>query len=303
MQACNLLGYSPQAYYKPQALKRELVGLEVSLKQAVAQERLQCPGIGCRLIYQKHSSHLPVGRDKAVAIMRDLNLMVRPKRKYVRTTEAGLRIFDNLLVERQLSGINEVWQSDMTYYQSGKKTYYLIFITDVYSQRILGYEAYERAFGENFAAVLHQAILLRKKQGELYCWALILHSDGGKQYEAACFRALCLTYHIRQSMCIYSWENPYAEKTNDLIKNRYLQHWKPDNLTKLRQCLKNAVEDHNKNQPKSALGGLSPVDFEKTLSNDQFPKTSYTLKLKPSNPTVRINRLNLSNNKDPNVTT
>lgn len=285
---CNLLGFSRQAYYKPQALKKELVGLKVSLKQTVEKERQLCPGKGCRAIYYNNAEHLPVGRDKAEQIMREQGLMIRSKNKYIRTTQAGKRVFDNLLINRVVNGINQVWQADMSYLIVRQKTYYLIFITDVYSQRILGYGAYQRAFAEHFVEVLKKAIRLRRSQRHSLK-GLIHHSDGGKQYESTIYKALCQKNEIRQSMCYYSWENPYAEKTNDLIKNRYLKYWKPENTQELEASLRNAVDDHNANQVKQALGRLSPMDFEENLKNLDLPNTSYELELKPSLPTTKYN--------------
>lgn len=293
---CSLLGFSRQAYYKPQAGQKELVGLAFKLRQTVEQERRHCPGKGCRAIYYDNADNLPIGRDKAEWLMREQGLMIILKSKYVRTTQAGRRIFDNLLVERVVTYINQVWQADMSYLIIGQKTFYLMFITDVYSQRILGYGAYQRAFAEHFAEVLKKAIGLRKKQ-RFSLEGLIHHSDGGKQYEASLYMNLCQKNKIRQSMCYYSWENPYAEKTNDLIKNRYLKYWKPNNIQELTTHLKNAVEDHNRNQSKQALGNLSPVDFEETLKEPDLNNNRYQLNLKPSLPTTKIKVITLKCNQ------
>lgn len=289
-QASRILGFSRQAYYKPQALKREPLGLETHLSQLVRQERVHCPGKGCRSIYNKHADILLIGRDKAEQIMFKMGLKLAKRSKYVRTTQAGRRVFKNLLIDQMVTDINQVWQCDMTYYQVNKSAYYLIFITDVYSQRIVGHGVYERCFAQNFAKVLLKAIKTRKKENQ-NIESLIHHSDGGKQYEANCYRKICEENNIQQSMCYYSWENPYAEKTNDLIKNRYLSYWKPSNLKELKEMCNSAVLDHNQVQPKKALRNLSPIDFEKTLSTTQKDQINYILELKPSQPKTITNRL------------
>lgn len=161
--AANLLGFSRQAYYKTPAtpaLANELIADQ--LKTYVARERVACPGKGCRSIYQDHASELNIGRDKAELFMRGLGLNIRKSTKYVRTTESGLRLFNNLLVEQSLTKINQVWQCDMTYYIHSHKTFYIMFITDAYSQNVVGYGAYERAFSSHFQEVLQQAIKRRK---------------------------------------------------------------------------------------------------------------------------------------------
>jgi len=291
---CEVLGYSRQAYYKPQAPEEDPIEIRMKIKEITLKERKGCPGKGCRAIYNNNATSIEVGRDKAERMMLEMALGVRKPSKYVRTTEAGMRLFDNLLVEKEVTGLNQVWQSDMTYYQIGSRNYYLIFIVDVYSQNIVGSGAYSRAYSENFCQVLKGAIELRKRQG-YRMKGLIFHSDGGKQYEARDFRAICNGHGIIQSMCYYSWENPYAEKTNDIIKNRYLKQWNPMNYKELSQLLINAVQDHNKNQPKKVLGGVSPMDFENGLQHKTSGQENYTLKLKPENPRTKFSKFEFIN--------
>lgn len=264
------------------------------IRKSVYQERNLCPGIGCRSIYYKRSDEICIGRDKTEQLMKELGLYVRKPSKYVRTTKAGARTFDNLLVEKDVTGINQVWQADMTYYIHGKKKYYIMLITDVYSQRIVGHGAYKRAFAENFDEVLRRAIKGRKREGYTL-EKLIHHSDGGSQYDSTVYMKTCKRNKIKQSMCYYSWENPYAEKSNDLIKNMYLSYWKPSGDSEIVEALDMAVDNHNRYQVKDSLGKLPPIDFEKTLLSGQ-DKTSLELKLKPRQPRTKLNRLNLNYN-------
>lgn len=296
------MGYSRQAYYKPQVLKRSLKGLEADLKQRVLRIRKDCPGKGCRAIYNDHLKSFPLGRDRSEELMKKLNLNLPKRNKYIRSTESGLRLFDNLLKNRRVTAINQVWQSDMTMIRYKFKWYYLIFITDVYSQRVVGWGAYERAYAENFMEVLKQAINLRKKEG-YSLKDMVHHSDGGKQYEAGCYREVCDKYEIKQSMCFYSWENPYAEKTNDLIKNRYLKYWSPENLIKVRSCLEKAIRDHNVNQKKKGLGRLTPVEYERHIQHINQRDTQRILNLKPSNPRQKKNKSKFVYNQDLKVST
>ncbi|WP_421753026.1 transposase [Croceimicrobium sp.] len=292
-RSCHLLGFSRQAYYKPQALRRELVGLEDGLRSLILSARVACPGLGCRPIYYAHADQLSIGRDKFEALAAELGLQVKRNTRYIRTTKSDQRKFDNLLIDKQVRSINEVWQADMTYYLNGSKCYYLMFITDVYSQRILGYGAYSRANAVHFKEVLKQAIATRKKAGYTNLSGLIHHSDGGRQYEERSYREYCKGKGLKQSMCYYSWENPYAEKTNDLIKNRYLNYWKPTNLHELRLCLKQAVEHHNKFQQKRVLNNSTPIDFEWKIKSMESSPSSYTLNLKPSKPRTKNKKYKL----------
>lgn len=287
---CRLFGYSRQAYYKPQTIRIQDNRLKSILKEEVLKARVKCPGKGCRDIYSEIADKLPIGRDQALKMMQELKLGVKEKSKYHRTTESGKRIFDNLLTDLVITRVNQVWQADMTYIKVGINTYYLIFITDVYSQHILGYGAFKRAFSECFTEVLNQAIQLRLNLGD-QLKGLIHHSDGGKQYESHLYQNTCNKYNITQSMCYYSWENPYAEKTNDLIKNRYLKYWRPINFSELKELLSKAVLDHNLNQKKDALNRSSPLDFENRLRKEKRNQASYNLMLKPRRPRTKNKRI------------
>jgi putative transposase len=84
-------------------------------------------------------------------------------------------------------------------------------------------------------------------------------------------------------MHMYSYENPYAEKTNDLINNGYLNSWKPRTLGELKECQRKAVKDLNTHRRKQALGNISPGQFRTILKKEKNVAT-YTLELKPRMP-------------------
>lgn len=105
---------------------------------------------------------------------------------------------------------------------------YTIYLTAVYSQEIVGYGAYSTNQAINYVEVMRQAIRRAKSNGQSLK-GLIHHSDGRKEYESVLYKTLCNSHDIKQSMCMYSYENPYAEKTNDLINNGYLNIWRPNN--------------------------------------------------------------------------
>lgn len=281
--ACEILGVTPQAFYKSSKPKAELDHQLIRLANAqVLKARKKCPTLGCRSMYEDFGGLLPIGRDKSITLFMSLGYRVRYPKRYGKATESGTREFANLLVQRSVDGINQVWQADMAHYLYGNTKMYTIYITDVYSQEIVGRGAFDSNIAENYEQVLKQAV--RKAKSDGYSLAeLIHHSDGGKQYESKLYKALCTKNGIEQSMCVYSYENPYAEKTNDLINNGYLNIWRPKTLKKLIHLQALAVKDHNTERRKKVLGKLSPVQFRARLKNDNG-QAQYTLKLKPRIP-------------------
>ncbi len=263
----------------------------VKLRNQAEHERKKCPTRSCRKIYEYSTAPLPLGRDRCIRLLMNMGYRVLFPKRFGKATQAGSRMFPNLLVEKSVTEINQVWQADMAHYLYGDQKYYTMYITDVYNQEIIGYGAYDTNEAINYRDVLKKAITKRESPSCLL-HDLIHHSDGGKQYESTVYTELCTQKGIKQSMCMYSYENPYAEKTNDLINNGYLNIWRPKTLKDLQQCQKKAVTDHNKNSRKSKLGKTSPIDFRINLKNS---KTSYTLDLKPKNPEQPRKVLSLSN--------
>lgn len=280
--ACQVLGVTRQAYYKKPLAKARLDDHVMEfVTNELVKARVKCPTRGCRSMYGDFGDHLPIGRDKSIELFMDLGYRVKYPKRYGKATDSGSRAFPNLLVNKDVTGINQVWQADMAHYLYGDTKLYTMYITDVYNQEIVGFGAYDSNVAQNYAQVLDQAIAQAKRGKCLK--GLIHHSDGGKQYESEVYVSVCRTSEIEQSMCMYSYENPYAEKTNDLINNGYLNVWKPRTLGQLKQCQADAVIDHNMRRKKKALGNISPVEF-RTRINKEGSATSYILKLKPRTP-------------------
>lgn len=245
--------------------------------------RKRNPTKGCRAIYESSGPQWPIGRDKSIELMMSYGYRVKYPKSYKRATQAGNREFENLLVQKEVTGINQVWQADMAYYLHGESRFYTMYITDVYSQEIVGYGAYNTNIASNYSQVLSSAIRRQRKYTN-GLQQLIHHSDGGKQYESLLYKDLCIRNGIKQSMCIYSYENPYAEKTNDLINNGYLNKWKPKTLVQLKQQQAKAVMDHNLNSRKKVLKRLSPLSFKSQYLKNKPGMDIHLLMLKPSNP-------------------
>ena len=286
------MGFSRQAYYQNTTDNEDKDNLVLAeLQKKVNAQRKDCPTRGCRAMYERFGDSIAYGRDKCIKMMMQSGFRVKYPKRYGRATQSGTREFPNLLVNKTVTGINQVWQADMAHYQYGDRKYYDIYITDVYSQEIVGYGAFSSNIALNYAQVLSNAIRSQSKfTGSLE--GLIHHSDGGKQYESIYYKDLCSQYNIQQSMCMYSYENPYAEKTNDLIHNGYLNTWRPKNLQQLRKCQKKAVLDHNHNSKKKKLGNLSPLKFKSVILNNQLCPNAYHLMLKPTNPVQPRERIN-----------
>jgi transposase InsO family protein len=145
------------------------------------------------------------------------------------------------------------------------KFYYLTFILDAYSRRIVGHKVSQRLFTEQTTLpALEMALNTRKNQ---LLGGLIFHSDGGGQFYDKAFLKLTKNVGILNSMCEYAWENGKAERINGVIKNNYLKHRKIENYSHLVKEVDRSVSLYNHDKPHIKLKRLSPITFENKILN------------------------------------
>lgn len=249
-----------------QRLARQLQELEEKeqLRQIVDQVRIDHPTMGARALYVKICPKT-MGRDRFYKWYHSNGFTVKPIKNWRRTTDSsGVIRFNNLVGRLELNGVNQVWVSDITYYELDGKFYYLTFVMDQYSRKIKGFYASRDLTTEQTTIPALKMALRYLQPGQ----KPILHSDGGGQYYSRSFLALTAN-NFRNSMGESAYENPHAERLNGTIKNSYLKHYRPQTFEQLTKYLAKAVEMYNDGKPHDSLAGLTPKQFEnsKLMSN------------------------------------
>lgn len=248
--------------------REEQAKLKIALYLNLIYEiRLTHPSMGLRTIYEKEQPE-GIGRDAFIALGLMHGFVLEPIQSGPKTTIAHpSALYPNLLGSRKFNGLNQLWSSDITYYRVGEKWCYLTFIMDVYSRRIVGYNASDNMRAYNNVQALKMALDLRSISD--YDKKLIHHSDRGSQYISDAYTGLLNDRKILISMCQNVLENAHIERVNGIIKNKYLKHWPINNLHQLRKYLKKAVDAYNYEKPHRGIEGKSPVDFENYINETQ----------------------------------
>src|SRR5688572_3850649 len=254
-------GYSKQAFHQKMDRKLTEQGQLLILLPLIAELREEHPGVAARQVYLILQPE-NIGRDKFESYCFEHGFKLDKPRAYKRTTDStGVIRFPNLIAGKEFTGINQAWSSDITYYQIGERFYYLTFIMDLFSRKIVGFSVSPRLLTEFTTIPALKMALADRTPGA----GTIFHSDGGGQYYCKEFLHLTSAYKMKNSMCDVVFENAHAERINGTIKNQYLKGYNPQNYQSLINMTKRAVVNYNNIKPHKSLGKKSPAVYESLL--------------------------------------
>jgi transposase InsO family protein len=251
------------------------------------------PRMSARDIYLKLQPSC-MGRDQFEKFCMDSGYRIKRLRNYrITTNSLGVTRFPNLIKDIKVTGVNQVFVSDITYFDMGAQTYYLTFIMDLFNRETVGWSESDNLRTESTTLpALHRLIAER---GRANLKGAILHSDGGGQYYSSEFKALTKSLGMRNSMTEEKvYENPHAERLNGIIKNNYLYPYGPNNRSSLKRLLDKAVLMYNTGKPHKALGKLTPKKFKETVDNENNSASYFPLSTVNHH---HNNRINFSNKK------
>jgi transposase InsO family protein len=256
-------GLTKQGFHQWKNRFEKKAGYRSNVIQILEQVRTDHPGMGIREIWRFMSPQ--IGRDEFERIAKEFGYQVIVKRnKMITTNSKGVTRFDNLIKEMKLTGVNQVWVSDITYYRLGNRFYYMTLIMDLYSRMVIGYSLSTTLKTTETTQVAIDYVI-RTRLSKNVKTKTILHSDGGGQYYESNFRKTLKANNIETSMCYECYENPNAERLNGIIKNYYISRWHPKSYKELGQYLVKACFNYNQ-RPHGSLGKKSPFEFEGTLA-------------------------------------
>lgn len=178
------------------------------------------------------------------------------------------------LVRREFcaDGPNRAWFADITYVRTHQGWIYLAVVMDIWSRGVVGWSMAPRMAAELADDALRMAIARRRPPR-----GCIHHSDHGSQHASLLLGKTIRAAGIRPSMGSISspWDNAATESLMGLIKAEcvHARTFETRDQAALEifeyiECFYNRVRIH------SALGSLSPEEFEARHTEDAAPRAA-----------------------------
>lgn len=239
---------------------------EDMIKRLVHEIRRYQPRIGGKKLYRLLKPDLDkqevgsIGRDKFFDILRQGELLVKRRKKYVRTTDSyhRFRKYKNKLKARVLTGPDQGYVSDITYLRTREGFVYLFLQTDAYSRLITGWDLSESLSIEGAIKALKMSIQqCRKTHGVIH------HSDRGIQYCSKEYVKILKQHEMEISMTEenHCYENAIAERVNGILKEEFLLDEEFANKAAALKAVKEAIYSYNTRRPHWSLDLYTPVQI------------------------------------------
>jgi putative transposase len=213
------------------------------------------------------------GRDKFYDVLREENLLVKYRKRFVKTTQSRhwYKIYTNLIQELAINQSEQVWVSDITYIHTKSGFLYLYLITDAYSKQIMGWELADNLKTVNAIKALKRALKNRRYPER----KLIHHSDRGFQYCNPKYTKVLKDNNVEISMTTKydPYENAVAERVNGILKTEYEIGDGFVGQRDAKREIKHAIWLYNTDRPHLSCNYLEPVRAHE-LENFKLKKWS-----------------------------
>ena len=263
---CHLAGVSRAGYYRQwQEVAPDEEETEVrSLIQTIVLEHRRRYGI-LRVTAELRRRGRVVNHKRVERIMREDNLLAIVRRKFILTTDSAhdQPVYMNLAARMTLSGINQLWITDITYIRLRGEFVYLAVVLDRYSRKAIGWSLDRRLCARIAVAALQRAMQQRQPPP-----GVVVHSDRGIQFACAEFQEVMQAHQMVGSMSrpANPYDNAACESFIKTLKREEIYCSQYKDIDDLRVHLSEFIDAYyNQQRLHSALGYKTPEEFERDL--------------------------------------
>jgi transposase InsO family protein len=273
---CKVLGASKSGYYKwlnSEPSNRAIENQDLTGKIREIHQRSKRTYGSPRIAAELQAEGESVSRPRVARLMKQAGIRSEHKKKYKATTDSkhDHPVAENLLDRNfQPEQIGQAWVSDLTYIWTLQGWLYLTVIMDLATRKVIGW-ALSKDMSALSTSVAAWKMAIRR---QLITGMLIFHSDRGIQYACKEFKELIAEHqHVQQSMSRKGncWDNAVAESFFKTLKVECLYRQDFETRAQAEIAVFEYIETwYNTNRRHSAIGYMSPEEFEQFLLNNEM---------------------------------
>lgn len=262
---CGLFGYSRQNYYKSLKKQAQEQLIEEVVIELVKEKRGPLDRTGLLKTYflikdDLVAQGIKLGRDKLNVILRDNQLLVKPKKSYTKTTITNRwrNIYDDLRIGLTPNASEQLWCADITYIRTQQGFEYLSLITDEYSKYIVGWCSFPTLHTQGCYNALEMAL----DQCYYPDRKLIHHSDRGVQYCSEKYTSKLMSHDCQISVTQNGspYENPVAESMNAILKTELGLDQTFNSRKHARRIIKEKIWLYNNKRLHGSINYMTPAE-------------------------------------------
>jgi len=239
----------------------------MDLRDEIQRIALEFPYYGWpRVTRELQNRGWQANHKRVYRIMQEDNLLCLRRRKFVVATTNSNHtrpVYPNLAGGLALTGINQLWVSDITYIRLDSEFVYLAVILDAFSRRVIGWALDLTLEDDLTIAALRMAL-----SGRTPAPGLVHHSDRGVQYASGDYTDLLKAHGIKISMSRKGnpYDNAFCESFMKTLKYDEVHRQEYRDLADARASIGRFLEKvYNGKRLHSALDYRPPVEFEHSL--------------------------------------
>ncbi|TQC43211.1 IS3 family transposase [Rhodococcus opacus] len=268
---CRVLGTSRSGYYRH--LATEDARAEHAAEEAATVAEIRAIHAEHRSAYGAPRVHAElrsrgrkINRKRVTRLMRIHHVVGRHLRRSKRTTiadKSAPSVPDLVMRDFTATAVDTKWCGDITYIPVGSSWLFLATVIDICSRRVVGWSIADHMRTDLVTDAIEMAVRTRGDD----VGGVIFHSDRGTQYTAAAFVDVCRRHGIQQSRGRVgsSYDNALAESFFQGLKREWLHGRSWTSKSQARLELFEWLSYFNRRRRHSALGYLTPVEFEQRL--------------------------------------